>query len=587
MSLTVPSPAAESPPGRSTATDLSAHNREDISLAEIIGQLQSDQNLDPDRQRAMISALRTIARLLEADPAAIPADPRSLRQRLGTVSPVIHRISRRRFDNMRSLTLAALRRVGVRNLPGRAREPLTSDWEALREHLSDAKARIGLSRFLHYCSAKQIAPEAVKETVFTTFRQDLDNSLVRQPQRLYRTTCVQWNRVAKTIALWPSLLVPIPSASRRYALSWDSFPLTFHSDAQAFLHRLGNQDPFSDSYAVPAKPSTVEMRRKQILQIATALVDSGIPAADITSLAVLVKAENVRRALRVLRNRFDGKPSKYLHQQALLLKTIARHWVRATREQVDDIGEICRRLAVENTGMTERNRARLRQFDNPVNVATLINLPARVFAEMQRSDSGKREDALRVMLALAVELLLVAPMRIGNLAGLDITRHFVRTGHGRSGTVHLVIPAAETKNNAAYELELPKESATLLKTYVATYHRRLSAEPSSWLFPGLQGGRRVTTTFSSAISAFVQRETGIRMNVHLFRHLAAKLHLETYPEDIETARRILGHQSVTTTLRSYAETKTAAAFRRYDNLIAGLRGTAGIMRGTRFGTSGR
>jgi hypothetical protein len=57
------------------------------------------------------------------------------------------------------------------------------------------------------------------------------------------------------------------------------------------------------------------------------------------------------------------------------------------------------------------------------------------------------------------------------------------------------------------------------------------------------------------------------MHVHLFRHLPAKLHLESYPEDIETARRILGHQNVTTILRSYAETKTAAAFHRYDELI--------------------
>ena len=67
------------------------------------------------------------------------------------------------------------------------------------------------------------------------------------------------------------------------------------------------------------------------------------------------------------------------------------------------------------------------------------------------------------------------------------------------------------------------------------------------------------------------RETGIRMNLHLFRHTAVKLHLEAHPEDIETARRLLGHKSVTTTLRSYAETRTAAAFRRYDEVIRRVR----------------
>jgi hypothetical protein len=36
-------------------------------------------------------------------------------------------------------------------------------------------------------------------------------------------------------------------------------------------------------------------------------------------------------------------------------------------------------------------------------------------------------------------------------------------------------------------------------------------------------------------------------------------------------RRLLGHTNVATTLRYYAEIKTAAAFRRYDSVIADLR----------------
>lgn len=75
------------------------------------------------------------------------------------------------------------------------------------------------------------------------------------------------------------------------------------------------------------------------------------------------------------------------------------------------------------------------------------------------------------------------------------------------------------------------------------------------------------------------------MNVHLFRYLATKLHLETYPEDIETVRQILGHRSITTTLRSYTDIKTAAAFRRYDDIIAGLREQSRVRleRGTKRG----
>jgi integrase len=62
------------------------------------------------------------------------------------------------------------------------------------------------------------------------------------------------------------------------------------------------------------------------------------------------------------------------------------------------------------------------------------------------------------------------------------------------------------------------------------------------------------------------------MHVHLFRHLAVNLHLNANPEDVDTARRLLGHKSLRTTLRAYAEMKTAAAFKSYDEVISGLRG---------------
>ena len=53
----------------------------------------------------------------------------------------------------------------------------------------------------------------------------------------------------------------------------------------------------------------------------------------------------------------------------------------------------------------------------------------------------------------------------------------------------------------------------------------------------------------------------------------------TKPDDLETARRILGHKSLKTTLRSYADIKTAAAFRKYDDLIARLRAEARVSSG--------
>ncbi len=162
-------------------------------------------------------------------------------------------------------------------------------------------------------------------------------------------------------------------------------------------------------------------------------------------------------------------------------------------------------------------------------------------------------------------------MRISNLAGLDLDRHFVRIRAGGSVTTHILVPAAEIKNDRDYELELRADTAKLFAIYCEDYRPTLADTDNRWLFPNGQGTRRHTIAFGKAISDFVFRETGIRMNVHLFRHLGAKLYLAEHPNDIETVRLLLGHRSSTTTLKAYADLRTASAFQRYDDLIGSLR----------------
>lgn len=127
-----------------------------VTLDMVIARIEADTELDARRQREMLSALRTICRLLGADPAMVPAEPRNLRQRLGTISPAAVGLSTGRWSNIRSLTMAALKRAGVRAMVGGPRQPLALAWEQLRARLVDRQLRIGLSRFMHFCSRQQI-----------------------------------------------------------------------------------------------------------------------------------------------------------------------------------------------------------------------------------------------------------------------------------------------------------------------------------------------------------------------------------------------------------------------------------------------
>jgi len=198
----------------------------------------------------------------------------------------------------------------------------------------------------------------------------------------------------------------------------------------------------------------------------------------------------------------------YLSQHAQLLGTIAKHWVKLDEESVTTLRGFASGLAPPRQGMVERNRARLRQFDLPANMDALVLLPSRVIQDVKKNDTGKREAALRVMFAVALEILSVAPMRVENLCGLEIDRHIVETRHGRARTRHIVIPGTETKTNVPFEKQLSPECCALLDTYISTYRTRVSATPGPWLFPGTNGGRRATTRLSTALQEFIFRQTG-------------------------------------------------------------------------------
>jgi integrase/recombinase XerD len=368
--------------------------------------------------------------------------------------------------------------------------------------------------------------------------------------------------------------VPVPLVARGYSMRWEEFSESFVADVERFLSHTAQPDVLADHYARPVRPGTTTIRRGQLRMIATALVRSSFPVEKLDSLATLVQLENAKAAMRFFLARRGGQPGKLIHQHALLLQTIAKHWVKVSYEHLMALSDLCRRFLTENTGMTEKNQARLRQFDHAGNLDALLNLPQLVFAELARKDDGTVTAAKRAMRALAVELLIHVPMRISNLAGIETSRHLVPIRTRSAVTVHLVIPGEETKNGVPIEMQLPVATIELLAIYPERYHPRLAPGGSNWLFPGVKGERCSRIAFGLALSKFVRRETGLVMNPHLFRHLAVKLHLDAHPDDHGTTQRLLGHKNGATTQKYYEGFQTASAFRRFCGVIGDLRARA-------------
>ena len=402
-----------------------------VTLAEVLQRLGNLTTMPFRKRRDTMTAVRAVSRVVGRPLHEITTAPAQLRPLLTKAAPAMALMAPRRWTAVQSLVLSALLALGIDVMPGRARNPLSPAWTTLSGHLTDKGSRLGVSRILRYFSREGIEPGEVDAAALQRFRTALiDTSLRGNPETAFRQTLRFWRLAAGAVPGWPAVDFLVPSLSRAYALAADRFPASFLADVDAFSAHSGNQDPFAEDYAPSIRPSTVALRRKQVFQVASGLVASGMAIERIVDLGVLVEPENARVALRHLLDRKGGAKGTGLAQQALLLRTIARHWVKADERAVHKLRGFAAGLAPKKEGMVKKNRDRLRQFDLPANVDTLLRLPARVLREVEASNTGSHLDAVRVMFALAVEILTVAPMRVQNLCELDIDRHIIATRRG-------------------------------------------------------------------------------------------------------------------------------------------------------------
>jgi len=78
--------------------------------------------------------------------------------------------------------------------------------------------------------------------------------------------------------------------------------------------------------------------------------------------------------------------------------------------------------------------------------------------------------------------------------------------------------------------------------YISRARPILLREPSDYLFPGFGAGHKSGSMFSQQLADFTEKETGIRVTAHQFRHLGGYIHLLKYPGDYESVRKMLGHR---------------------------------------------
>lgn len=536
------------------------------TFADVILAIQADPQLERHRKADLCSSLRRFAEHIGQRLEVMPAAIARYRQHLERLHHAQIGCSEGRVKNIRSHVRYALERYGAPPRRTRTFPPVSDAWLPLLERFP-GHDRHALSRFIGWASGQGIAPSQVTDEIVQQFQADLEaEGYVDSPIRHVQTLCHRWNGACDEHPDWPKVRLAVPRVRDDYSLPWSAFPASFQEDAQRWIRRVEAQDPL-DPASAPRPLSATTVRRHHVLirRIASAATRAGTDATALANLADLVRPNVVRTALVWMLDRMGTRESPCVRSCAGLLLAIARHHVRADQSTLAELADIQVRCGNVHRGMTDRNRERLEVILKPENLRRLNALATDAFARAAGKPAITPLEATRLQVALAVEILLFCPIRIGNLAEIAIDFHLSRTGNNEGW--RLRFPAKGVKNRTELAFELPPCLARMIATHLSVVRPLLPGSNGPFLFPARNGGPKSPGALGERITKIIHKHAGVEVHPHLFRHLAATRLLADSPGDYESARRLLGHRSADTTHAFYAAAGSAGASRRFSELV--------------------
>jgi hypothetical protein len=541
------------------------------SFADAITAIRAAPDLSAQTQRHWCSSLAGIARAFDQPMEVIPARFSAVRARMAALHHVTLGWTAKTLSNHRSNAKAALlwfaKETGV--LPHGV--ALLPTWETLCAPLRDPSTRYRLLPFARFCSGVGIEPQAVDETVVDRFMDHRARTTSYASDAASRRILARlWNAQIDRIDGWPQIRLMEPPAKGTAGPSWEDFPVGLCQDVEAHLAGLAQVRRNKAGQRIKGcKPATVATRRREIVAAVRMAVREGIPLDSLTSLKALVHPEVAEKIIDAYWRKDGEVPKTYTINLASRFVALA-HWTGEMDEEalrrLEDT-----RFALEehrDDGMTPKNLALIRLVLTDGVWSRVVNLPDQLMqqARRQRRHAPVKAGVL-AQIATAVALLTVAPIRLGNLASIRLGENLTKPG-GPDSTFWLTFAKYDVKNNVPLQFKLDVRVTTIINEYVHDFRPALMrGSNADWLFPGESGEHKDKISFSTQIVERVQKSTGLRITVHQFRHAAGALILKHRPGEYELVRRVLGHKSVTTTMKFYLELETTQASEIFTDIV--------------------
>ncbi|MFC7477974.1 tyrosine-type recombinase/integrase [Dankookia sp. GCM10030260] len=559
----------------------SASFRVKLTFADLIVVVRGSTTLTETQKRDLISDLEAAAQILGLLTSAVPCDVVWLNQHLFRKSAAACGKSNYRFRNILSSVRKALRLVGLHQPRRCGESELTPEWIELLDAATFQPQRAGLRRLFRYCAVRGLPRSALTNLVFEAFLDEegatrLSASTTRRGAAVARAC----NRVIASSPRF-SDCQPLQAPRRRqpYTFSLKHFPDLQAEEAvfQEWLSPSQGKSLFKAKGSKRrARPATVKARCFAVRQMAAALVHMGHDPTAITSFAYLVEhASDIldffdARARAKLPEEERAEAEIVGGQLAVIAETlfiIGAHFLGLTGEPLEQLRAM-RKLAQprRKVGLTGKVRERLLRLIQPYNRSRLLLLPEEVEKAARKADRTDTAMARRFMLAVAILILLVCPLRMKNLAGLRLDQHLQRLGPGGRWITHIVIAGTKMKGHADLEWPVPPAAARLLDTWIRVWRPLMAGETggSPYLFPAFgKADSKSQAALAEGIKKLIRREIDLEVHPHLMRHFAAWRHLNRHPGQYEIVRRALGHASVETTIATYCGLEAENAARLF------------------------
>lgn len=540
------------------------------TLAQVIAALPNVSGLSKTRCRDLISAGSSFARLAGRSAHDIPTEPAQLRALIQRLHHVQGRISKKRLANLKADLAAALKAVGV--LPDDAQAQISTAWECFLAKATSPHHRYFVARFARFCSAYNIAPEAVDDAVLARFRHHLEARLITaDPDKIARETAKNFNAIVKRAGL-PYPLLTARQGERYVSTPLEAYPQSLQKDIERYLRHLEKPSLFSaEGPDKPLRPISIRNIKAHLRQTLDAAVLAGHPRERFKTLADLIDVDLLKVVAKVIIARAEGRVPASLSNILATLQAIARYHVPDSQDAFKRIAAakqmIKDQLGLSKPTMSQKSQRRLDPFQSPENVALVVQLPGRLMKRAKRDPDTQRA-ALDAMAAAAISFLLACPaLRMANLADLKRGEDLTRIAKGKNVSFVVHVAPDKTKGRQAIDARIEAPLSTIIDQYLTDFRHQLAADPEDWLFPKRSGGPRSPAHLGGFITKTIKDETGLVMNPHLFRHLSALLYLQERPGEYESVRRLLAHAKIDTTTSFYAPLSSKAASQRYHEVL--------------------